>query len=370
MGFLSGVKGLVKDVKKVVNAYSSGSYTPVDALKSYGSIVKDTFSDIGNGVKDYVQGVASNPSIHSVTNGLSKNTWLGDSLDKIGSDYSVNQVFGGFKDLLRNVSGQQAEDQYQQSRQDSWNMFNEQMDYAKNQYKYMAEDMARAGLNPLASLGASPASAPSGSPASPTASSSAGGLGAIASFISPILGAVVSRLNNADDNATQTAISGARNTSSEGIATAGNKSREKIAEKNIQSGSEVREAQARNLNATAENQEYETEYNKKRGISSNTSDKVKTAKEIANAVSEVSDGIKQEQNDELIGKNAKELKEEARKMFNEAFPSKKPSSLVFEGWYNTWARDYAKNPISFFDFCQQNKKYGKYFKAWKSSRGQ
>lgn len=358
---------LLKGAKYVVNKVASG----------VGDGIKSVYQPIGN----YLSNVASNPSIHSLTNGASKNTWLGESIDQIGQDYSVNQVFGGFKDLLRNVSGQQAQEQYEQSRQDSWDMFNEQMDYTKNQYKYMAEDMARAGLSPLSSLGASPASAPSGSPASPTASSSAGGLGAIASFISPILGAVVSRLNNSDNNATQKVIAGDNNQNKKGmnddnnqtkkdIADAGNKSREKIAKDYIDANEPVKDATARNLNASADNQEYETDYNKKRGISSNTPDSFKVGKELLQAVSDVQEGIKSEQQDEILGKDSEEMKKEAKKMFDEAFPSKKPSWLAFESWYNTWAKSYAKNPISFYDFCSQNKKYGKYFKAWKSSRGQ
>lgn len=283
-----------------------------------GSAVSNAASKIGS----YVSNVASNPSIYTVVPG-SKGTWLGESIDSAGKAFSPNAWSNGAKSLLESLSGEQAERQYQQSREDAWAQFEEQMDYTKNQYQYMAKDMAAAGLNPLSSLGATPGSSPSGSVASPTASSSGSGLGAIASFISPILGAVVSRANNADSNQAQRDIAASRlessediaeksnasrekvaaasNESSERIASAGNESREKIAASSGESSERIAsesrkqnqpvvDAQARNLNASAGQTERANKYSDTTGITTLTPsgpaavrDSVDMAKSVVNA---------------------------------------------------------------------------------------
>lgn len=107
--------------------------------------------------------------------------------------------------LWDNFTGATQERQFQQQREDSWNMFNIQNEREDNAYQRLVNDMTKAGLNPLTASDLNPQSGSSGSVASP--GSVPDGLSSILSTALPSLfSGVVSRVNNQEDNATKKQI--------------------------------------------------------------------------------------------------------------------------------------------------------------------
>lgn len=321
------------------------------SVSSAASTVGSKLSDF----KDYASDVASNPSIYTVIPG-SKNTWLGDSFNSFGQNFSPNAFQQGAKDLLENVSGQQAQAQYEQSREDAWNQFNQQMDYARHSYQYMAEDMAAAGMNPLSSLGATPASGPSGNVASPTASSSAGGLGAIASFISPILGAIVSRANNADDNAAKKEIAK--------IAAGPQSKNAEANAKNAETNAAVGAATVQEKQENTRGKKLENDYSERTGITNLTptaSASVRDAVAIADSVAKANEKAGNPFSQENLGRN--------EKLFRDVIGSSngRNGSGNFTKNYLAWIFQTRKTGVSFEEYMAL--KFPKQFNAYAASRG-
>lgn len=244
------------------------------------SKVKSGFSNVASHLQDFGSFISSAPNVLG-------DTPVGNFVDKAGQFVSPNNYMDMLSNLTGSVTGQTAANQYEQSRQDSWDMFNSQMDFQRNQYQIMARDMAAAGMNPLASLGASPAQAASGAPASPTAATSTSGLSGIASMISPILGAIVSRANNADDNETKKDIAkeGNKVKTSEGDKNRGVTVSEGA--KNRAADAPVKEATARKVNADARGQEITNDYSETTGITSLTPDTSAVVRDAVSVASQV-----------------------------------------------------------------------------------
>lgn len=136
-------------------------------------------------------------------------------------------------------------------------------DYQRNAYRYTAEDMGRAGLSPalLASGSASATSSPS------LSDPDLGGLG----------------------SAIQTAM---QIKSNQSIATKNNETSKEINDANLSASAEIRkkeveikEAEKKQIEAQTNDIIYETNYKKKHGISSISSDKWRTAMEFIKPVS-------------------------------------------------------------------------------------
>lgn len=249
------------------------------------SKVKSGFSNVASHLQDFGSFISSAPNV------LGDNP-VGNFVDKAGQFVSPNNYMDMLSNLTGSVTGQTAANQYEQSRQDSWDMFNSQMDFQRNQYQIMARDMAAAGMNPLASLGASPAQAASGAPASPTAATSTSGLSGIASMISPILGAVVSRANNADDNQTKKDIAKEGNEvkTSEGDKNRGVTVSEGA--KDRSADAPVKEATARKANADARGQELTNSYTENTGITPLTPNTTAIVRDAVGMAKSVTDAEK------------------------------------------------------------------------------
>ncbi len=174
----------------------------------------------------------------------------------------------------------------------STDQFNQMMDFQRNSYKYTAEDLNRAGLNPalLASGSVSASSAPSGTSFS---SNRASGLDSIASSLaSAALSGHNLKIISDANNQTQSNIATTNNSTAKEIAAMNNATQLALKSKD----EDVRDAQIKLMNeqaevarASAREQFRSTDYWSSVGADPSSSDKIKIAKE---AVYNVAQGVK------------------------------------------------------------------------------
>lgn len=207
--------------------------------------------------------------------------YLGGKVAPDAVDYVKNRGSA----LIDNLTGYTANEQFNKTYEQSERQFAANMEMQLNQYRNMVKDMSAAGLSPLSSLSASPASGVSGNTASPTASGSS--IGQLSGFLSPILGAIMNKSIANADNETRLAIAHIQaNQSAANAATAAGTAR-----RGQDINAPAAAASARAQNASAANQEYETDYKKNKGYISDTPDSVKTTREVVNLVKEANDYV-------------------------------------------------------------------------------
>ena len=174
----------------------------------------------------------------------------------------------------------------------SSDQFSQMMDFQRNSYKYTAEDLNNAGLNPalLASGSVSASSAPSGTSFS---SNRASGLDSIVSSLgSAVLAGRTQKTIADNNNVTQSNISTANNSTAKEIAAMNNATQLalKSKDKDVQDAQiKLMNEQARAAAASAREQERSTKYWTEVGADPSSSDKIKIAKE---AVYNVAQGVK------------------------------------------------------------------------------
>lgn len=174
----------------------------------------------------------------------------------------------------------------------SSDQFNQMMDFQRNSYRYTAEDLKNAGLNPslLASGSASASSAPSGTSFS---ANRASGLDTIASSLASTALAGHTQKTIADNNNdTQSNISASNNSTAKEIAAMNNATMLalKSKDKSLQDAQiKLMNEQAKSAAASAREQKRSTDYWESVGADPSSSDKIKIAKE---AVYNVAKGVK------------------------------------------------------------------------------
>lgn len=213
---------------------------------------------------------------------------------------ALNDATDWVSSFLDSASGKTAAKQYETTRQDALSQYQEQFNYLQEQnqlamersdtaYQRALADMQKAGINPSAAAGFGGGATNGNEPqsigeytATPTATASGGaaGISAIASLISPILGAITSKAIADSRNETMKDIAGGKNTTAETIAETNNNTKKDISTAQIQADKELKEAEAKKARADAAHSEYDTEYWKARGGNSGDTREAKDTKEV------------------------------------------------------------------------------------------
>lgn len=174
----------------------------------------------------------------------------------------------------------------------SSDQFDKMMDFQRNSYKYTAEDLNRAGLNPalLANGSVSASSSPSGTSFS---ANRASGLDSIAgSLASTALAGHNQKIISDNNNITQSNISSSNNSTAKEIAAMNNATQLalKSKDKAVQDAQiKLMNEQAKAAAASAREQNRSTDYWTAVGADPSSSDKIKIAKET---VYNVAKGVK------------------------------------------------------------------------------
>lgn len=182
--------------------------------------------------------------------------------------------------------------QTKKANKQSSDQFDMMMDFQRNSYKYTAEDLKNAGLNPalLASGSVSASSSPSGTSFS---ANRASGLDSIASSLaSTALSGYTQKTIADNNNVTQSNITSSNNSTAKEIAAMNNATQLalKSKDKSLQDAQiKLMNAQAKSAAASAREQKRSTDYWTSVGADPSSSDKIKIIKE---SVYNVAKGVK------------------------------------------------------------------------------
>lgn len=295
-------------------------------------------------------------NVQSAWHGIkNKTTDIGNTIYNAG-----NKIYQGYKnatgmlgmddlrDAWDNISGKTAQKQYEETRKDALNQYNEQFEYLKEQndlamqradsaYQRATADMRKAGLNPLNGVNGADTGVSGGTIGEMTGTPTMQGnsLSSIIGLINPILGTITS-MNNAQ-------ISSNHQSAMLEESKRHNQEMEKIAQENGKTSNKVGEAQAENIKEETRGKKHENDYNIHNNIGSNTPSEVASANIIATQIKDLAKGVANASEEMEKGQKEQEAQDfkDAKNYFIKNFKwgDQKQKEKEFLDYWEAWTAD-------------------------------